>query len=98
MASSTASLFLLTFLSVLTYLAMAAPTTTDSPAATTTSDKSFVAVTATRTYNTEGLPASIFPVLTEYPDEYESTTELDDGILYLSEQDEGTNVQHIFNQ
>ncbi|OAD05399.1 hypothetical protein MUCCIDRAFT_109263 [Mucor lusitanicus CBS 277.49] len=67
---------------------MAAPATTDSPAATTTSDKSFAAVTATPTYDTEGLPASIFPVLTGYPDEYESTTELDDGILYLSEQDE----------
>ncbi|KAF1804666.1 hypothetical protein V8B55DRAFT_1498214 [Mucor lusitanicus] len=91
MASSTASLFLFTLLSVMmACLVMAAPATTDSPAATTTSDKSFAAVTATPTYDTEGLPASIFPVLTGYPDEYESTTELDDGILYLSEQDEGT--------
>ncbi|KAL7315087.1 hypothetical protein PS15m_006584 [Mucor circinelloides] len=90
MASSTASLLLFTVLSVLAYLAMAAPATADSPAATTTSDKSYTAVTATPAYDTEGLPASIFPVLTAYPDEYESTTELDDGILYLSEQDEGT--------
>ncbi|KAK4519872.1 uncharacterized protein ATC70_010116 [Mucor velutinosus] len=92
MVSSTASLFLFALLSVMACLAMAAPATTDSPAATTTSDKSFAAVTATPTYDTEGLPASIFPVLTAYPDEYESTTELDDGILYLSEQDEGTKL------
>ncbi|KAG2214507.1 hypothetical protein INT46_005126 [Mucor plumbeus] len=89
MASFTRSVSLFSVLAALACLAMAAPAT-DNAVATATTDVSYSEVTATSSYNEEGLPSSIFPVLTGYADEYESTTELDDGILYMSEQDEGT--------
>ncbi|CEP14495.1 hypothetical protein [Parasitella parasitica] len=86
---SSAVLFF-TILAILTYVALAAPATTKSTAATVTSGTFHATATATSPYSMGSLPASIFPVLTGYPDEYESTTELDDGLLYLSEQDAGT--------
>lgn len=89
MASFTRFLSLFTVLAALACVTMAAPAT-DNAVATATTDFSYTEATATPSYNEEGLPASIFPVLTGYADEYESTTELDDGILYMSEQDEGT--------
>ncbi|KAI8636699.1 hypothetical protein BD408DRAFT_79765 [Parasitella parasitica] len=86
------ALLFFTILATLAYIAIAKSTAT-----TVTSSIFHADVTATPIYHMNGLPASIFPVSTGYPDEYESTTESDDGVLYLSEQDADNRSLHVMH-